>query len=296
MLYTKSKHLGQDRIGYLLILPFYIFFLLFFVIPILMNFILSFTRFDLRHSTFIWLTNYIDLAKDKFFVKALANTAIYTFFSLFLTMAISLVAAVVLNEKIFLQKAYRTILFIPHVTSMVAVAMVWLWMYEPSQGTFNRILTMFGIPKVAWLHEADTALASLIIMGVWKYIGYNMVIFLAGLQTIPIHLYESATIDGASVLQKFFHITLPMLRPVTFFLFVTGLINNFNVFEQVIIMTQGGPLNATTTLVHQVYLRAFYDFFMGYASAMAFVAVVIIAFITFLNFRFGSRGVDIELG
>ncbi len=133
-------------------------------------------------------------------------------------------------------------------------------------------------------------------MGVWKYIGYNMVIFLAGLQTIPTHLYESATIDGAKILQKFFHITLPMLRPVTFFLFVTGLINNFNVFEQVLIMTQGGPLNATTTLVHQVYLRAFYDFFMGYGSAMAFVAVVVIAFVTFLNFRFGSRGVDIELG
>jgi ABC-type sugar transport system permease subunit len=137
---------------------------------------------------------------------------------------------------------------------------------------------------------------SIILMSIWKYLGYNMIIYLAGLQTIPGYLYEAATIDGASGVQKFFKITLPMLRPVTFFLFVTGLINNFNVFEQVIIMTQGGPQNSTTTLVHQIYTRAFYDFFMGYASAMAFVAVLIIAMITLVNFRYGNQGVDLDIG
>ena len=291
-----KKQFGQDNIGYLLILPFYIFFFCFIILPILMNLGLSFARFDLRQIKFIGLKNYVNLFEDTFFLKALANTGIYTFFTLILTMALSLVAAVVLNQKIFLQKAYRTVLFLPHVISMVAASMVWIWMYEPSQGIFNIFLAGIGIPKLAFLHNAQWALFSIILMSVWKYLGYNMVIYLAGLQTIPAYLYEAATIDGATPTQQFSKITLPMLRPVTFFLFVTGLINNFNVFEQVIIMTQGGPQNSTTTIVHQVYIRAFFDFFMGYASAMAFVAVVIVALITLFNFKYGSQGVDLDVG
>jgi ABC-type sugar transport system permease subunit len=296
MMKRKRSRFGQDRIGYALIAPFYIFFTIFIVTPILMNLALSFTRFDLTHISFIGFKNYVYLIEDNFFFKALSNTAVYTFFTLIFTMGLSLIAAVFLNERIYLQKAYRTIFFLPHITSMAAVAMVWLWMYEPAQGAFNRVLTLVGIPKLNWLHDAKTALPSLIVMSVWKYLGYNMVIYLAGLQTIPEYLYEAATIDGANSVQKFLRITVPMLRPVTFFLFVTGLINNFNVFEQVIIMTDGGPLNSTTTIVHQVYIRAFYDFFMGYASAMAFVSVIIIGAITFFNFRLGSRGVDLEVG
>jgi ABC-type sugar transport system permease subunit len=295
-MFRRKTPFGEDRIGYALIAPFYIFFAVFIMAPILMNLALSFTRFDLTRIEFIGFKNYIDLPADNFFFKALRNTVVYTFFTLFFTMGLALVAAVFLNQSIFLQKTYRTIFFLPHITSMAAVAMVWLWMYEPAQGAFNQLLTLFGIPKLNWLHDAKTALPSLIVMSIWKYLGYNMVIYLAGLQTIPQYLYEAATIDGASGLQKFRHITIPMLRPVTFFLFVTGLINNFNVFEQVIIMTDGGPLNSTTTIVHQVYIRAFYDFFMGYASAMAFISTIIIAAITFVNFRFGNQGVDLEVG
>lgn len=291
-----KKQFGQDNIGYLLILPFYIFFFFFIVVPILMNLGLSFARFDLRRIKFIGLKNYINLFEDKFFLKALANTGIYTLFTLILTMALSLVAAVILNQKIFLRRAYRSVFFLPHIISMVAASMVWIWMYEPSNGIFNILLAGLGIPKLAFLHNAHWALFSIILMSIWKYLGYNMVIYLAGLQTIPAYLYEAATIDGATPTQQFFKITLPMLRPVTFFLFVTGLINNFNVFEQVIIMTQGGPQNSTTTIVHQIYIRAFFDFFMGYASAMAFVAVVIVALITLFNFRYGSQGVDLDVG
>ena len=178
---------------------------------------------------------------------------------------------------------------------MVAISMVWLWMYEPAAGVINEAMKLIGLPKQDWLFDPRLALGGVVVMSVWKYIGYNMVIYLAGLQAIPTYLYDAAAIDGANVFQKFFKITWPMLRPVTFFLFVTGLIMNFNVFEQVLIMTDGGPQNTTTTIVHQIYIRAFSHFFLGYASAMAFVVVIIIALITMLNFKYGNQGVDVSV-
>lgn len=292
-----TTRLGQDRIGYLLIAPFYLFFFFFVAVPIVINLALSFTNFDLRRLSFVGLQNYRYLIfTDRFFHKALLNTAVYTVFTLGFTLALSLALAVVLNRELFLRRTYRTVFFLPHVTSMVAVSMIWLWMYEPSQGIFNRILAQLGMAKVAWLHDSRYALGAIIVMGIWKSVGYFIVIYLAGLQTIPHQLYEAATIDGAGDLQKFFRITVPMLKPVTFFLFVTGMINNFNVFEQVLVMTQGGPLNATTTIVHQVYQRAFFDFLMGYGAALAVVAVIIVAIVTLLNFRYGSQRTETEVG
>ena len=292
----RKPKIGQDNIGYVLISPFYIFFFFFIVLPILINIFLSFTRYDFRTINFVGLNNYFRLFKDQFFLSALRNTGIYTFFTLFITMGLSLIVAVILNEAFALQKVYRTFFFMPHVISMVAASMIWLWMFEPSQGAINDFLSNFGVKRIEWMYDVRYALPGLIIMGIWKNLGYNMVIYLAGLQTIPVYLYEAATIDGATPLQKFFKITLPMLAPVTFFLFVTGLIFNFNVFEQVLIMTNGGPLNSTTTIVHQVYTRAFFQFLMGYASAMAVFAVLIIAAITLANFRYGNQGVDLDVG
>jgi len=293
VLLAKRRTFGQDNIAYLLILPFFLFFFFFRIVPVMMNFILSFTRFDLVNIDFIGLENYKILFRDKFFIRALANTGIYTLFTIILTMPIAILLAVLLNTKIFLQKTYRAIFFLPHVTSMVSMSMVWLWLYEPSQGVFNQILSSAGFPKILWLHDVSTALPSIIVMSIWKFLGYYIIIYLAGLQGIPNYLYEAATIDGATTIQKFFKITFPMLKPVTFFLFVTGLINNFNVFEQILIMTDGGPMNSTTTIVHQVYARAFFDFLLGYASAIAFVGVIIIAIITFLNFKYGNQGADL---
>ncbi len=293
MLLVKRRTFGQDNIAYLLILPFFLFFFFFRIVPVMMNFILSFTRFDLVNIDFIGLENYKILFRDKFFIRALANTGIYTLFTIILTMPIAIIIAILLNTKIFLQKTYRAIFFLPHITSMVSMSMVWLWLYEPSFGVFNQILSSAGFSKILWLHDVSTALPSIIVMSIWKFLGYYIIIYLAGLQGIPNYLYEAATIDGATSVQKFFKITFPMLKPVTFFLFVTGLINNFNVFEQILIMTDGGPMNSTTTIVHQVYTRAFFDFLLGYASAIAFVGVIIIAIITFLNFKYGNQGADL---
>ena len=173
--------------------------------------------------------------------------------------------------------------------------MIWFWMYEPTYGLINRFLAIFKIPGQWWLFDAKLALPSIIVMSIWKSLGYFMVIFLAGLQTIPSYLYEAADIDGASEWQKLFHITIPLLRPVTFFLFVTGVINNFNVFEQVNILTGGGPMNSTTTVVHQIYIRAFYDFVMGYAAAQAIFVLLIVAVLTLMFFRYGSQEQDVEV-
>lgn len=286
----------SETVGYLMIAPFLLFFLLFIFFPILINIFLSFTRYNLIQMRFVGLQNYLDLFTDDFFLEALRNTGVYTFFTLIITLVLSLVLSTVLNQELFLRNVYRTIFFLPHVTSMIAVSMIWLWMYEPSQGAFNRILMMVGLQKVNWLDNTNTALPSLIIMAIWKTLGYNIVIYLAGLQTIPQYLYEAATIDGASKFQKFIKITIPLLAPVTFFLFVTGLIFNFNVFEQVLVMTMGGPSNSTTTIVHQIYTRAFGEFFVGYGASIACVAVAIVLIITLINFKYGSKQTDIGLG
>lgn len=292
---SKRRFSQYDNIGYVFILPFFLFFLLFIFAPIIINLILSFTRFDLSRITFIGLTNYLDLFQDKFFLRSVVNTGVYTFFTLLFTMTISLFLAVLLNRGLRGTWIFRTSFFLPHVISMVAVAMIWFWMYQPTYGLINRFLATLGIPGQLWLHDAKLALPSIIIMSIWKKLGYFMVIYLAGLQTIPSYLYEAAAIDGASQWQQLRHITIPMLRPVTFFLFVTGMIFNFNVFEQVNILTGGGPMSSTTTVVHQIYIRAFQDFVMGYAAAEAIFVLIIVALLTMVFFRYGSRGQEIEV-
>jgi ABC-type sugar transport system permease subunit len=286
----------DNKSGYFLILPFYIFFTVFVIIPILMTVGLSFTNYDLSRMSFIGIKNYINLMTDKFFWISLKNTAIYTFFTLIFTMTLGLLLAVFLNRKLRGLKFFRTSFYLPYVTSMVAVSMVWLWMYEPSHGIVNQMLGWVRIQGHSWLFDVDTALGSIIVMSIWKYTGYYMVVFLAGLQGIPGYLYEAATVDGTNGFQKFFYITLPMLNPVTFFLLVTGIINNFNVFEQVIVMTNGGPMNSTTTIVHQIYSRAFLDFLMGYAASLSVVLLLIVLVLTTLNFKYSNQGNDLDIG
>ncbi|MGO4497961.1 carbohydrate ABC transporter permease [Paenibacillus sp. 2RAB27] len=290
---VKKGQLDSDPIGYVLIAPFYFFLLIFVLVPILMNIYLSFTNYDMNSMDFIGFKNYKILWGDKFFWISLKNTFIYTFFTLIFTLGLGLIFASLLNNKLIGLSFFRTGFFTPHVTSMVAVSMIWLWIYEPSRGIANSVLGFFHIAGKQWLYDPNWAMVALIIMGIWKFVGYNMVIYLAGLQGVPRDLYEAASVDGASTLQKFFRITVPMLKPITFFLLITGLINNFNVFEQIKILTNGGPMNSTTTIVHQIYNRAFGEFQLGYSSAMATVLLGIIAVITIVNFKYG-QGNDID--
>ena len=287
----RKKH---DGIGHLMVLPTYLVYFLFIFIPVVMTIWLGFTNNDLfTRSDFIGIANFVRLFGDVVFLKALQNTAVYSLGTIIPQIVLALLLANSLNQGIPGRKTFRLAFYLPYVVSMVSVSMLWLWIYEPATGVLNQTTKSLGLPATRWLYDQDLALTSLIVMGVWKMTGYNMVIYLAGLQQIPAHLYEAADIDGASALSKFVRITVPLVQPTTFFLFVINTIQSFSVFEQVNIMTEGGPNNATTTIVHQLYTRGFEEFQMGYASSMGVFLLGLIFVLTVLNFRYGRQGYDL---
>lgn len=284
----KSNLKNSDNMwAYLMLSPFLIFFVLFVLYPLLKNFYYSFTNYNLgEKSDFIGLSNYFELFQDYWFLEALKNTAIYALFSVIFLTALGLFISILLNNRTKLIKTARMAMIFPYATSMVAVSMIWLYLLDPTIGYINKLLISVGVNNPPyWLDNPDLALPSLILINIWKNLGYCMIIYLAGLQSIPAQLYEAAMIDGAGVVQKHRYITLPQLGPITFFVLINNCIEAFKTFEQVQIMTQGGPITATTTVVHQIYQRAFNDFRMGYASAMSVVLFVIIFAVTLMNFR-----------
>jgi len=281
------RRLSDNAWAYLLLTPFFIFFVLFVLYPLLINFYYSFTNYNLgQKADFIGLHNYIELFSDYWFIESLKNTAVYALFSVFFLTVLGLFISVLLNSRAKLVKVARVVMIFPYATSMVAVSMIWLYLLDPSIGYINKLLIELGVSNPPyWLDDPQFALPSLIFINIWKNLGYCMIIYLAGLQNIPQELYEAAMIDGAGFLQKHRYITVPQIAPVTFFVLVNNCIEAFKTFEQVQIMTQGGPITATTTVVHQIYQRAFNDFRMGYASAMSIVLFLIIFAVTLLNFR-----------
>ena len=291
----KIKIKNRDNLAaYLMLSPFLLFFALFVLYPLIKNFYYSFTNYNLGNKTdWVGLKNYKELFSDYWFVEAMKNTAVYAVFSVIFLTVLGLFISVLLNSRSKLVKVARTAMIIPYATSMVAVSMIWLYLLDPTTGYINKLLVELGVSNPPnWLGELDLALPSLIFINVWKNLGYCMIIYLAGLQNIPPELYEAATVDGAGFLQKHLKITLPQIAPVTFFVFVNNCIEAFKTFEQVQIMTQGGPVTATTTVVHQIYLRAFNDFRMGYAAAMSVVLFLVILVVTLLNFRAFKNSAD----
>jgi multiple sugar transport system permease protein len=203
-----------------------------------------------------------------------------------------LLLAVLINRRIRGIYAYRALFYMPVVSSFVSVSLIWLWLYEPQFGLLNDVFEAVGLPRLKWLRGAQTSMLSIIIMSVWKNMGLNMVIYLAGLQGIAPHLYEAAEIDGAGRVSTFFRITLPLLAPTTFFVVIVYFIGALQIFVQVFIMTTGannetfgGPLDSTVTVVILVYLNAFSYLKMGYASAMSFVLFIVIGLVTLINAR-----------
>ena len=290
---TKKK---SDKEAYLMILPAYLIFAVFILIPIGMVLYYSLTDFNMYAvPKFLGIKNYVKLFSDSEFLKAITNTLFYTIVTLTVQLALGLVLAVLLYKKSKAVPIFRTALYLPNVMSMVCVSMVWLWLYNPNFGIFNRILEAIGIAPQKWLINPSQAMLCIILVGIWKNCGYSMVIFLGGLTGIPESLYEAAQLDGADPIRRFLNITWPMLRPTTFFLVVTGIVNSFAVFEQVNILTSGGPLNRTTTVVHQIYRRGFLEFKMGYASAMAVLLLVFSLIVTMFVFKFGNKGQDVDV-
>ena len=265
--------------------PFLVFFLLFVLYPIVVNVRYSFTNYNLNTASWVGLKNFDRLGQDKVFLKACQNTFLYAFISVIALSTLGLVLAALLQNAKRGVKGLRTLFLFPYATSMTAISMIWLMLLDPNHGFINRALRSLSLPTEQWLFDENLALGCLIFINVWKNLGYCMLIYLSGIHSIPGELYEAATVDGATPVRKFLRITVPLLRPVIFFVFITTMVDGFKTFEQVQIMTRGDPLNATTTIVHQIYIYGFNEFRMGYASAMAVILLAAVMLITILNYR-----------
>lgn len=280
---SQKYFANSSRAAYLFLTPAISAISVFFFLPVLAAFIISFTDFDIytlgEWSTlrFVGLKNYIKLIDDPLFWQALQNTFYYVVAAAPLSIAISLGTALLLNSKLIKYKGiFRLSYFMPVVTTLVAVAIVWRFIYHPKFGILNYILSFVGINQIDWLGDPFWAMPSIIIMSVWKNFGYNMIIFIAGLQNIPEELYEAAAIEGANGWQKFKSITLPMLAPTTLFVTLITMIGFFQIFAEPYVMTQGGPSNKTLTIVQYMYQEGFRWWNMGYSASIAFVLFFII--------------------
>lgn len=286
----------EEREFYLYILPWLLGFLLFSFAPIVASLFLSLTDWSMLSAP-IWrgLNNYITIfGNDPLFRKTLINTFVYTFLSVPLGIVLAMLIAILLNQKVRGMTLFRTIFYIPSLVTGVSVAVLWAWILNPQFGLLNHFLMVFfGIKGPEWLFNTKTAMPAMIVMSLWG-IGGSMVIYLAGLQGIPDHLYEAAEIDGAGTINKFFNITVPMMTPTIFFNLIMGIIGSMQTFTQFFIMTNGGPANATMVYVLYLYRQAFQYFQMGYACALAWILFLIILLVTLLQFWGASRWVYYE--
>jgi multiple sugar transport system permease protein len=286
---TSAHHRKGEGLQALLFLsPTLVIFSTFVLFPVFFSLFLSFHKWNMFSSqqTFVGLENYLGALKSPDFWSVLSNTAVYTAGTIPLNMSISLGLAYLLNKKIAGKRILRTMLFAPVVMSSVAAAVIWRWVYEPNFGLLNWVLGHVGIPAINWLNDPTAAMFALIVMGVWKTFGVNMVLFSAGLQGIPEHYYEAASLDGAGRWAKFWHITIPLLSPTTFFILVMSVIGSFQVFDTVYVLTSGGPLGTTKVLVFYLYEQAFKFFDMGYASAVAYLMFIMIFFLTLVQVKY----------
>jgi ABC-type sugar transport system permease subunit len=283
----------DDLVGWAFAAPFVILFGVFLAFPILASFLLSFTSFGLRDianpvgTSVIGLKNYVDLFADPKFWKALFNTFYFVVVGVPVTLVIGLLIATALSRGVTrFRTAFRVGYYLPVITSIVAIAVVWRFLLNPDSGLINMLLGGLGIKGPAWLADPVFAMPSIIAMAVWRNLGFAMVVFLAGLQTIPASLYESASIDGAGRWQAFRYVTIPMLRPTILFMTVITTIGYLQLFEEPFVMTLGGPLDSTLSITMYMYQQGFTFFHQGYASAIAYVLFVIVALIAFLQFKF----------
>jgi multiple sugar transport system permease protein len=278
---------------YLYLLPTLVGLLLFSAGAVAASFIMSFTKWDIISvPEWIWFGNYADLWRSDLFWEVLRNTLVFVALAVPASVCAALALALLVNTGLRGITVFRTAYFLPVVSSMIAVALAWSWIFNPQYGLLNYLLrVLFGVQGPAWLEDTGWALPSMVIVTVWKGLGYSMVIFLAGLQNIPQDLYHAATIDGAGPWRRFRHITLPLLSPTTFFVLVITMINAFQVFEQTYVLTKGGPANSTVTLSYYVYQNAFQFFQMGKAAAVAYVLFGFLFAVTLVQFRVQKRWV-----
>jgi multiple sugar transport system permease protein len=282
------KH--QERAAYIFIAPPVLLFICFSLIPAVMGFSLSFTNYDvISRRDFIGLTNFKKLFNDEFFWKYSKNTLRYVVMYMPFSFLCSLGTALLLNYKRKGAAVFRTCFYLPVLSSTIASAAIWLWLYNPQAGAINILLDYIGISGPAWLWDTKYAMPSIVVMCIWAGFGGNMMIFLAGLQGVPAYLYESAKLDGANRFQEFWYITLPGIGTTTFFVTTNLIIGSLQMFDQAYVLTGGGPGGSTKTLVYYIYENGFSALKMGYASAMSFVLFAVIFIFSMLNMKLNSE-------
>jgi lactose/L-arabinose transport system permease protein len=289
------KEIFKARWPYLFILPFYLTFLLFGLYPTLFSFYLSFTEWKgLGPMKVVGLRNYASLLHDKVFIQSMLNGFLLFFMYVPIMTFLALVLAVVLNsQRVRGFKLFRTIIFLPYIMNLAAAGFAFKLLLNQKYGLVNSILSnLFHLPAIPWLESTWGGRVSLCLLIIWVWLGYNMVIMLAGLQTIPKELTEAAMIDGANATQSFFYITIPLMRPVILFSVVLSLMGSFNLFNEVFILTGGGPMNATITPFVDIFNQAFTNFRFGYASAMGYVYFAVIFVLTLFQVRFFGSNPD----
>ncbi|BBH19725.1 ABC transporter permease [Paenibacillus baekrokdamisoli] len=285
----------EQAAAYLFILPSFVSFIIFVLVPAVMGLGLSFFQWDLVSPIqFVGMENWSDLLENKEALGSIKTTIILVIISLPLTVICGLILALLVNKLPFGKTFFRSVFFIPSITSMVAMSVIWGNMYSKDIGLINYVLSQVGIQPVGWLSNPHMALISIVILGIWSSAGYNMLIFLAGLQGIDESLYEAAKVDGGGGFYIFWKITLPLLSPTLFFISITSIIGGLQSFEAVYLLTGGGPGYATTTLVYFIVNAAFKSFNMGLAATISLVLFMLILLVTLIQWRFQKKWVHYD--
>jgi multiple sugar transport system permease protein len=280
---TKRKNI----LPYLLVSPYVVHFILFVAFPVGFSIVLTFHKWNIiSPMEFTGLNNYIRLFNDKTFIRSMGNTLIFLLIHIPLQIIFALFLAEILNQKIKLRGVFRGAFFLPVIVSGVVVTILWQQLYGYDTGLLNRLLVMIGLDKIGWLTDPNIAMASIAVMATWKNVGLYIVLFLVGLQTVPTQYYEAADLEGATHLQKFFKITLPMINPTIFMVMILSTIGGFSLFIEPYIMTGGGPLNSTVSAVLYIYKQGFFYYHMGYAATLGLVFAFIILAVIMIQKKF----------
>lgn len=277
---------SQASAAWIFVFPALLGMLIFIIIPIFFSFGLSFAKWDLLNPIqFVGLDNYKEIFTEPLFGKILLNTVVFALATSFFGVIIPLILAAIMNSKIRGADFFKTAYFLPFITPMIVIGIVWEWIFDPNIGLLNKVLQV----HINWLYDPHWAMPALIIVSVWKLIGYNMIIFLSGFSGISNSMFEAAKIDGANPVETFFYVTIPLLSPTIFFVVIITAVSSFQVFDLIYLMTQGGPLDSTNVLVYAIYKNAFEYFNAGKASAIAYVLFVIILVLTLLQWNMRKK-------
>lgn len=277
---------SQTSAAWIFVFPALLGMLIFIIIPIFFSFGLSFAKWDLLNPIqFVGLDNYKEIFTEPLFGKILLNTVVFALATSFFGVIIPLILAAIMNNKIRGTDFFKTAYFLPFITPMIVIGIVWEWIFDPNIGLLNKVLQV----HINWLYDPHWAMPALIIVSVWKLIGYNMIIFLSGFSGISNSMFEAAKIDGANPVETFFYVTIPLLSPTIFFVVIITAVSSFQVFDLIYLMTQGGPLDSTNVLVYAIYKNAFEYFNAGKASAIAYVLFVIILVLTLLQWNMRKK-------